>query len=190
MEREIEYDLGNGQLIKQIIKEPETSQQKTNLERKKERALADIVCIFFSPTQPGIMFYDRTPHPASPESRLAGSFPEGWYLTDLTSISTTKWDKKIHVSNGEKKVRVKDGTVKITTIIVSPEEMKTIVNGIIKSTNPDCIIIKINPSIIRKIINGNSLNYRQENHDDFQSISSFEDGNGFDNTDTSVKKTK
>ena len=55
MEREIEFEVGNGMLMKQIEREAPTKKIKEELKME----LANEVYIFTSPGMPGIKFYDR-----------------------------------------------------------------------------------------------------------------------------------
>ena len=178
-----------------------------DFEREKEMELADIVCIFTSPEQPGIMFYDRSPEPGSAEAKFAGSLEEGKYITDRTSISITQWDEEMHVANGDKSVRFREGDAKVTTIIVTEEKMKEIIDGITKSEDPRRIVIDTGRTMTHlyaeKIATNHNTDNGQGNYDDFKQVRdevmrSMEQYNelgnngvaAFNNTDTNGKGLK
>lgn len=189
MEREIVCDLGNGMAQKQIIPDRMPKEPEFALEREME--LADIVCIFTSPEQPGIMFYDRTPEP-SPEARFAVNLEEGKYITDRASISRTEWNEKIHIANGDRSVRFREGTAKVTTIIVTEEKMKDILDGISKSEDPSRIVIDtgrvMNHLYAEQMMNSNNIDTSKVNYDNFKQardevMKSMEQYNRLDNSD-------
>ena len=83
MEREINYEVGNGQLMSQKQIVPENEPTEREIDREKE--LADVVCVFTTPDKPGIRFYDRTPSGA--EAQMTGVLPDGKFITDMDSIN-------------------------------------------------------------------------------------------------------
>ena len=163
-----------------------------DFEMEKDRELADIVCVFTSPEQPGIMFYDRSPEPGSPESKFAGSLEEGKYITDRASISRAQWDEEMHVANGDRSVRFREGTAKVTTIIVTEEKMKDILDGISKSEDSSRIIIDIGGVMthlyVEQMMNSNNIDAGKVNYDNFKQVrdevmKSMEQYNRLDNSD-------
>ena len=134
MEKDFEYETTS---MKQEQLEPKSK----IIELESEKELEDIVYIFTSSKDIGIKFYDRTPEPGSQVAKLIGTPPKGKYITDLSSISVEKWDDEMNIANGTKMVRYMDGSVKVTTIIVSEEKMLEILEKIDKSKDPDRIII-------------------------------------------------
>lgn len=166
-----------------------------DFEMEKERELADIVCIFTSPVQPGIMFYDRSPEPGSPEARFVGSLEEGKYITDRASISRAQWNEEMHVANGVRKVRFREGSAKVTTIIVTEEKMKDILDRISKSEDPSRIVIdtgRVMTNLYTKqMINNNKIDASEINYDNFKKMHdkvmmSMEQYNRFDSNDIST----
>jgi len=163
-----------------------------DFEMEKESELADIVCIFTSPEQPGIMFYDRSPEPGSPEARFAGSLEEGKYITDRASISRTEWNEEMHVANGDRSVSFREGTAKVTTIIVTEEKMKDILDGISKSADPSRIVIDTGRVMTHlyaeQMTNSNNIDTSKVNYDNFKQVrdevmKSIEQYNRLDNSD-------
>jgi len=128
------------------------------MEREKE--LADIVCIFTSPEKPGIMFYDRTPEPGSPVAKFVGSVREGKYITDLTSISVVEWDNDMNDKSGNRSVMFREGSVNVRTIIVSEEQMNSILGDISRCDDPNRIVIDTQ-SVLNDLhkIDRNRINY-------------------------------
>ena len=108
MEREIDYDLGNGQLMSQKIPE------NKNIEIETERELANIVYIFYSKNEQGIKFYDRTPE--GMEMKIIGDLPDGKFKTDKHSISLVNWNDEVNIENTTELYRVRDGSVAVRTI--------------------------------------------------------------------------
>lgn len=191
MEREI--DFGNEILMTQKIRE----NPKNEIEVEREKELADIVCIFTSPEQPGIMFYDRSPEPGSPVAKFAGSPQEGKYITDRASISVAEWDEDMHVANGDKCVRYREGAVKVTTIMVTEEKMGEIIDDIIKSEDPDRIVIDTRMTMINDIdiSKVNYDNFKQARDDVMKNIEQYNvltnlDVPGVNNIDTTGKGLK
>ena len=133
MEREIDYDLGNGQLMSQIIPE------NKNIEIEIERELANIVYIFYSKKEQGIKFYDRTPD--GMEAKIIGDLPDGKFKTDKHSISLVNWNDEVNIENTTELYRVRDGSVAVRTIMVSEEKYMEIADSILKQQNNDEIII-------------------------------------------------
>jgi len=163
-----------------------------DFEMEKESELADIVCIFTSPEQPGIMFYDRSLEPGSPEARFAGSLEEGKYITDRASISRTEWNEEMHVANGDRSVSFREDTTKITTIIVTEEKMKDILDGISKSADPSRIVIDTGRVMTHlyaeQMTNSNNIDTSKVNYDNFKQVrdevmKSIEQYNRLDNSD-------
>ena len=105
-----------------------------------EMELANVVCIFTSPNEPGIKFYDRSPEPGSPEAKFAGSPKAGTFITDKYSISEATWDSEINIANGVQHVRYIDGAMDVITIIVSKEQMAKIQETIKNSKDTEIII--------------------------------------------------
>lgn len=133
MEREIDYDLGNGQLMSQKIPE------NKNIEIETERELANIVYIFYSKNEQGIKFYDRTPE--GMEAKIIGDLPDGKFKTDKHSISLVNWNDEANIENTTELYRVRDGSVAVRTIMVSEEKYMEIADSILKQQNNDEIII-------------------------------------------------
>lgn len=106
-----------------------------------ERGYADIVYIFVSPEEPGIMFYDRSPEPGSQLAMIAGTMKDGEYLTHPTDISEVEWDPSMNEENKTYLVRRRDGNVKVTTIMVSPEQMQKIRTDIARGREQSEIVI-------------------------------------------------
>lgn len=133
MEREIDYDLGNGQLMSQKIPE------NKNIEIEIEIELASIVYIFYSKNEQGIKFYDRTPE--GMEAKIIGDLPDGKFKTDKYSISLVNWNDEVNIENTTELYRVRDGSVAVRTIMVSEEKYMEIADSILKQQNNDEIII-------------------------------------------------
>lgn len=88
---------------------------------------ADEVYIFVNPNEPGIKFIDSRPNV---KEDGVGRNPSGVYSTFLSSIDIVDWDKDINVPNGTTVVTYNNGPVKITTIMVSEETLKAILQDI------------------------------------------------------------
>lgn len=108
-----------------------------------EMELANVVCIFTSPNEPGIKFYDRSPEPGSPEAKFAGSPKAGTFITDKYSISEATWDSEINIANGVQHVRYIDGAMDVITIMVTKEKMDEILEGIKTSKDSNNIVIEV-----------------------------------------------
>lgn len=94
-------------------------------DREVEMELANEVYIFYDKNKPGIRFFIRNPEEGTPEGKFAGLPPEGVYYTE--DIHEAQWDDGINVPGETIPVRYKNGSNKVTTIMVSEEEMKGIV---------------------------------------------------------------
>ena len=108
-----------------------------------EMELANVVCIFTSPNEPGIKFYDRSPEPGSPEAKFAGSPAAGTFITDKYSISEATWDSEVNIADGVQHVRYVDGAMDVITIMVSKEQMAKIQEDIKNSKDPERIVINV-----------------------------------------------
>lgn len=137
MEREIEFEVGNGMLMKQIEREVPTKKIKEELKME----LANEVYIFTSPGMPGIKFYDRSPEGVV--AKFAGTLPKGTYQTDIYSISQVSWDRNINKPNKSQLIKVREGSYTVTTIIVSPEQLTKILQTIEDSKDKEHIIIDV-----------------------------------------------
>ena len=133
MEKEIDYNTGNRQMMTQIERKNES------IQIESEEELADVVYIFTSPDKPGIKFYDRTPQKA--EAAIVGTLPQGKFITDTSSIYTAQWDESINEENETVRIRVYDGAYKATTIMVSEEQFDEIIRKIVSQMKNDKIII-------------------------------------------------
>lgn len=106
-----------------------------------EREMADVVYIFVSPDQPGIKFYDRSPEPGSQLAAFVGTPGEGKYYTHPTDVSEAEWDPSMNEENKTYLIRYRDGDVKVTTIMVSPEQMQKIREEVARNKDSDGVII-------------------------------------------------
>jgi len=138
-------------------------------EREDDRELADIVYIFYSKEKQGIKFYDHSPY--GPVAKLTGFLPEGQFKTEMHAISLVNWNDEVNKENTTELHRVKEGSVKIKTIMVSEEKFMEIADQILKQQNSDRIIIDINEKKIEKKLDyneifslNNNLNFNKEQY--------------------------
>lgn len=153
MEREINYEVGNGQLMsqKQIVSENEPTER----EFDRERELADVVYIFTTPDKPGIKFYDRTPKGAV--AQMTGILPEGKYITDIHSMSKVSWDESLNKENTTNKVMTRDGEVVVKTIMVTVEQLNDILDEIIRQKDGERIVVDTRKKKIENEVNYDNL---------------------------------
>lgn len=109
---------------------------------ERELEFADEIYIFVSPDKPGIKFYDKSPYGAV--AKFSGSLPEDKFQTSIHSISQVEWDKEVNIPNKSQLIRCIDGSsYTVTTIMVSSEKMKEILQTISESEDKTRIIIDV-----------------------------------------------
>ncbi len=137
MEREVNYEVANGQLMSQKQIVPENEPTGREIDREKE--LADVVYVFTAPDKPGIRFYDRTPSGA--EAQMTGVLPDGKFITDMDSISKAEWDEALNKANTVSRVMTRNGEVVVKTIMVSEEQLDKIMSEIIRQKEGKRVVI-------------------------------------------------
>jgi len=153
MEREINYEVGNGQMMSQKQIVPENKPAEREINREKE--LADVVYVFAAPDKPGIRFYDRTPSGA--EAQMTGVLPDGKFITDIDSISKAEWDEALNQANTVTKVMTRHGEVVVKTIMVSEEQLDKILSEILRQKEDKRVVI-------------DTVNRELENRVDYQEL--------------------
>ena len=105
------------------------------------RKLPNEVYIFTSPGEPGIRFYDRSPEGIA--ERFAGPIPKKTYQTDILSIVPAAWNPQLHKPNRSILATDRSGSYTITTFIVPPQQLISILRTIESSEDKSCIHIEI-----------------------------------------------
>jgi len=89
----------------------------------------------------------------------------------MHAISLVNWNDEVNKENTTELHRVKEGSVKIKTIMVSEEKFMEIADQILKQQNSDRIIIDINEKKIEKKLDyneifslNNNLNFNKEQY--------------------------
>lgn len=126
--------------------------------------MAEVIYIFANPNEPGIKFINHSPSGVVAE--LTGSNKPGVYTTTVDSIEIVKWDEDINQPNKTQIVLYRNGSGKVTTIMVSLKKLKEIVENIAKQmeagkteiTIDINILIKVNSFKIDENIRGNIRN--------------------------------
>ncbi len=130
---------------------PDSSRDRTIVN--EFGGIADEVYIFVNPNEPGIKFVDSRPNDKGENVGLRNS--SGVYSTSLSSIDVVDWDKDINVPNGTTSVTYSNGQVTITTIMVSEETLKAILQDIDRQMLEGKSIITIDIHILTRKKNMN-----------------------------------
>lgn len=125
---------------------PDSSRDRTIVN--EFGGIADEVYIFVNPNEPGIKFVDSRPNDKGENVDLRNS--SGVYSTSLSSIDVVDWDKDINVPNGTTSVTYSNGQVTITTIMVSEETLKAILQDIDRQMLEGKSIITIDIHILTR----------------------------------------
>ena len=161
MEREMEYkqEVEPESVLVQVSKEESISPNSSRYRiiENEVGGFADEVYIFVNPNEPGIKFIDLSPH--TKVEAITEINPSGVYSTPLSSIDIVDWDRDINVSNGTIVVRHYNGPVKITTIMVSEETLKAILQDIDRQMleGKSTITIDIHILTRKNILNDNII---------------------------------
>lgn len=130
---------------------PDSSRDRTIVN--EFGGIADEVYIFVNPNEPGIKFVDSRPNDKGENVDLRNS--SGVYSASLSSIDVVDWDKDINVPNGTTSVTYSNGQVTITTIMVSEETLKAILQDIDRQMLEGKSIITIDIHILTRKKNMN-----------------------------------
>ena len=108
--------------------------EKVNGDEKEfDSELVDIIYIFTSPNEPGLKFYNRS----------STGFEMGIFKTDKNSIFMATWDNKVNSPMETSIYKVREGSIRVKTFIVSTRRMKMILDSINSQLKNERIMLNI-----------------------------------------------
>lgn len=125
--------------------ELEENSNEYDVEQDSQFAIAPEIYIFTDKDIPGFKFIDQSP--AGVVAKFAGSNPGGVFTTVRSSLRKVSWDDEVNIPNKAMKVRYRDGSQTIYTLMVSLETFKAILENVNKQINEGNTEITINTNL-------------------------------------------